>query len=161
MAKKSFNPPNLFAGGARTLRSDILHHEPCYESEDVPFAMDGERKTGLESLANRLRCTGEIFGYWAGFEFIHPRFQFDAETGARHRQMREILRTLPQDYSGWRPALWFFQGHASLRDERPCDVYWNDPDAVLRAAILSYGDANRLAAAPVLVPEPELEPLAG
>jgi hypothetical protein len=75
-----------------------------------------------------------LLGAWNGREFLHPTFQFQADTGRLMPEMKTLLDMLSKDRSGWRQVLWLFQRHGQLDGKRPADVFQKNADSVVAAA---------------------------
>ena len=123
---------------ARVLAVLWCYGDPRCSLIDAPkvHVMQGGKpeSQGINNTASRLRRRGELLGAWNGREFLHPTFQFQADTGRLMPEMKTLLDMLPKDRSGWRQVLWLFQRHGQLDGKRPADVFQKNPDSVVAAA---------------------------
>ena len=121
---------------ARLRREQILSNERFLSAREVHEAQGGQPDApGAPNAASRLRRNGELLGVWTGREYRYPAFQFDSTTGrAMVDEVRELLKVLPADPSGWRQAAWIFQAHARLDGRRPADAFAKQPAFVIQLA---------------------------
>jgi hypothetical protein len=120
---------------ARERRDQLLREEKWIDAPAVHLQQGGRADSqGVNNTASRLRRRDELLGAWNGREFLHPTFQFRAETGRLMPEMKALLEVLPKDRSGWRQAFWLFQRHSQLDGARPADVFQKDSQAVINAA---------------------------
>lgn len=121
---------------ARLRREQILEREAFLSAREVHAAQGGASDApGAANAASRLRRNGELLGVWTGREYRYPSFQFDPTTGrAMVDEVRELLKVLPADPSGWRQTAWMFQAHARLDGRRPADAFAEQSAFVIQLA---------------------------
>jgi hypothetical protein len=114
----------------------LLREERWIDAPAVHIQQGGQPDSqGMINTASRLRHRRELLGAWSGREYLHPTFQFHPNTGDLMPEMKELLKVLPTDRSGWRQVLWLFQRHDELTNSaRPADIFQSDPQAVINAA---------------------------
>ena len=79
------------------------------------------------------RKADRILGLPFAGKTVYPDFQFDAD-GQPYPLMREVLRGLPADWSGWQRAFWIVSPNEWLDEGRPLEAIRAGDKAVIEAA---------------------------
>lgn len=119
-----------FPNASTRLVYEAVLAQPVLTSAEV------EHRVGGADVARSLRRDRKMLGLWNGREYLHPAWQFG--DGGLDPRVADLLAVLPEDRTGWEPALVLWFPNELLEDHRPMEVWRVDPQRVINALKLEF-----------------------
>jgi hypothetical protein len=129
----SINPQLVHALEISKRKEDLLKDNEFIEAKDVARLL-GSKAENVSSFAYNARSAGKIFSITDGRKRKYPLFQFDLERVEIRKEVALVLKELPESWTDWDVAFWFFQGNAYLDDRKPFELIKPEADEVISAA---------------------------
>jgi hypothetical protein len=130
---KAFNPQLVNAFEIIKRREALLKDNEFLEAKEIA-ELFGSKADNLSSFAYNAKRARKIFSVTEGRKCLYPLFQFDLKRGEIRKEVSLILKELPESWSDWDIAFWFFQGNSYLGNKVPSEMFESAAVDVINAA---------------------------